>query len=85
MRRVRVWWRAPVTARERRWAMLAGALGGFWIGALLRMLCGPLPVDLLVIGGWALAAAALGIASGWRFPKATLCACLPFALLGGGD
>ena len=85
MRRLREWWRMPVTPRERRWALLIGAVGGFWIGALARMVLGPLPVGLQAIGTWALAAAALGVACGWRFPKATLCVCLPFALLGGGD
>ena len=85
MRRVREWWQAPVTPRERRWAMLIGAIGGFWIGALSRMVFGPLPVDLSVIAGWALGGAALGVACGRVLPKATLCVCLPFALLGGGD
>jgi hypothetical protein len=78
------WWRSPVTRKVRLQGSVVGGLGGFWYGVLGRLLIGPMPVDLSVIGVWALGSVIVGTIAGIAFPKATICICYPFSIFGGG-
>ena len=73
----KTWWHAPITRRDRALAVFVGILGGLWMGALVRVLLGPLPVSLAVIGEWSLAVSALNAVLGACFPKAVTCVCYP--------
>jgi len=80
--RALAWWRAPVTARDRVTGAVVGGMAGFWIGALGRIVVGPLPVGVAVVLLWG----ALGIAVGALFgrfrPKVTFVFLLPLAAFG---
>jgi len=76
------WWKAPVTARDRMSATVIGGMGGFWIGALGRILFGSLPVGVTVVLLWGTAGILAGAVFGRLRPKATLVFLLPFATFG---
>lgn len=77
------WYRAPATRKDRIVAAIIGAMGGFWIGLLGRMMLGSTPVSFSVLGWWALASAATGVVLGLLFPKTVTCVCFPFSTFGG--
>jgi hypothetical protein len=79
-----MWWRAPVTRRDRIAGVAVGAVGCFWIGVLGRIMLGTLPVSLAALGWWALGSIVVGIVVGALFPKATACLCFPFSAFGVG-
>jgi hypothetical protein len=76
------WWRAPPTRRDRVLGAIVGGLGCFWIGALGRLMVGPLPVSLTVVVSWAAGVASAGVVLGVLFPKTTTCICFPFSTFG---
>ena len=78
------WWRTPITRKVRLKGSVIGGFGCFWVGVLGRLLIGPMPVDLSVIGWWALGSLIAGIFAGLIFPKAVLCVFYPFSIFGGG-
>jgi hypothetical protein len=63
-------------------ATLIGGMGGFWIGALGRIMSGPLPVGANVVLLWGMAGIFAGAVFGRLRPKATLVFLLPFATFG---
>jgi hypothetical protein len=82
-RRFGTWWHAPTTRRDRMIGAVSGALGGFWIGCLCRLIIGPLPISLTVVLSWGLGAAFVTAILGVAFPKVVTCVCVPFATLPG--
>jgi len=80
--RALAWWRAPVTARERFYGALVGGAAGFWIGALGRVVVGPLPVRVAVILFWGVMGIAAGALLGRLRPRPTLVFLLPLATFG---
>ncbi len=82
LQRFFIWYRAPATRKDRIRAAIIGALGGFWIGLLGRILLGSLPVSFSVAGWWAMGSAATGLVLGLLFPKTVTCICYPFSIFG---
>jgi hypothetical protein len=80
--RALAWWRAPVTARDRVTGAVVGGMAGFWVGALGRIMAGPLPVGITVVLLWAAAGLAAGALFGRLRPKATFVFLLPLAAFG---
>ena len=79
------WWNAPNTNKDRYTAALVGAFGGFWIGALGRIMLGEMPVSISEVGLWALVGIILFSLLGVFFPKAILCICFLFSAFGVGN
>jgi hypothetical protein len=79
------WWNAPNTKKDRYIAAIVGAFGGFWIGALGRIMLGETPVLISDVGLWALVGIILFSLLGVFFPKAILCICFPFSVFGVGN
>ncbi|WP_457332764.1 hypothetical protein [Rhizobacter sp. P5_C2] len=79
------WWHAPVSRKDRLLGVTVGAIGCFWIACFGRGLLGPLPIDLGALAVWSICGAVAGVLLGTLFPKAVMCACLPFATFGGGS
>jgi hypothetical protein len=80
-----IWWRAPITLKDRVRGAVVGGIGCFWIGVLGRLIFGPSPVSLVALAWWALGSVAAGIALGILFPKATTCVAFPFSTFGVGS
>jgi hypothetical protein len=80
--RMLAWWRAPVTARDRATGAVVGGMAGFWIGALGRIVAGPLPVGFTAVLLWGVAGIAAGAIFGRLRPKAAFVFLLPFAAFG---
>jgi hypothetical protein len=80
--RFRTWWKTPATARDRKSGALVGGAAGFWVGALGRIMFGPLPVGVAVVLLWGMAGILAGAAFGRLRPKATLVFLLPLATFG---
>ena len=78
------WWSAPNTKKDRVSGAIIGSFGGFWLGALGRIMLGELPVSLSMVGLWALAGAVIFLLLGVAFPKAISCICYPFSTFGVG-
>jgi hypothetical protein len=75
--------RGPITRRHRIIGAVVGALGGFWIGCICRLIVGPLPIHWTVALGWSLLGALVAAVLGTLFPKVIFCVCFPFAVLPG--
>jgi hypothetical protein len=82
--RFRLWWHAPATTKDRVLGATIGGIGCFWIGALGRIIVGPLPVSVSIVGWWAAGGVAVGVVLGVLFPKVVACVCFPFSTFGGG-
>ncbi len=82
--RFRAWYRKPTTRRDRATGAVVGALAFFWLGVLGRLIFGPLPVSVGVLGWWALVSVLGGLAIGIAFPKQIAVFLFPFATFGGG-
>lgn len=82
LQRFLTWYRTPATRKDRVIAAIIGAMGGFWIGALGRIIFGAMPVSFSVVGWWALASAVTGVVLGLLFPKTITCVCYPFSTFG---
>jgi hypothetical protein len=65
--------------------MFIGGVGSFWISALGRIVIGPLPVSLSVVGWWALGGVVVGIIVGACFPKVVSTLIFPFSTIGIGN
>ncbi|MBA8884909.1 hypothetical protein [Dokdonella fugitiva] len=81
-KRVRTWWRAPATVRDRTSGMIVGGMAGFWIGALGRILVGQLPVGIGAVLLCGLAGIIAGAIFGRLCPKVALVLLLPLATFG---
>ena len=79
------WWNTPNTKKDRYAAAIVGAFGGFWIGALGRIMLGKLPVSIAEVGLWALGGIMLFSLLGVLFPKVISCICFPFSVFGVGN
>jgi len=79
------WWNTPATIRDRVVSGMIGGLGGFWIGLLGRLLLGPQPVDIVVLGGWVVGTMVFLSVLGVLFPKVIGTICYPFSLFGIGN
>ncbi len=77
-----VWWRSPVTPRDRFLGAVVGGFGFFWIGGLGRLIWGPGPVSMANLVWWALGFGVAGLAFGILFPKTTTCVAYPFSSFG---
>jgi hypothetical protein len=81
LERLKSWWHAPATLKDRLLGVVVGVFAGFWLGilslaALSPSSLQPVPFVCLVIAGCALA--------GLVFPKAATVVLLPFGVTGGG-
>lgn len=74
----KVWWRAPVTRRDRAFGVFIGLWTGLWMGALARAFLGPLPVSPGAIAQWSFATAAACTVLGAYFPKIVTSIGVPF-------
>lgn len=79
------WWRRPLRRRDRIGAVAIGAIGGFWVGLLGRLMLGPMPVSLATLGYWAIGSIVVGIILGVIFPRAVSVVLYPFSFLGVGS
>lgn len=79
------WWQRPVQTRDRVGAIAVGAFGGMWVGLLLRLFFGPMPVSLPTLGYWAIGGIAAGMLLGALFPRATTIVLFPFSTFGAGS
>lgn len=52
--RLQLWWRSPITRRERIRSACIGAVAGIWVGLLVCVLLTSEPVGLGELGIWAL-------------------------------
>ena len=78
------YWNRPVTYATRAKGALIGSVGGFWIFLLGRLMFGPMPISLTVLGYWIIAGIITGIILGIIFPRIISLALYPFTLLGIG-
>lgn len=80
------WWHRPMRARDRVSAFFIGGFGGFWMGLIGRLVFGPMPVALTVLGYWALGSAIACALLGVLFPRVVTVVLYPFTMLGfSGD
>jgi hypothetical protein len=79
-----VWWRAPITRRDRMIGAWIGAFAGFWLGFLGRIALGPMPVSGSTVLAWGAGASVCVAVLGIAFPKTVSIALFPFATFGPG-
>ena len=72
----------PITPADRVWAVIIGAIGGFWLGLITRLAFGPMPVSFEVLGYWMLGGVIVGTLLGGFFPRIVSIALYPFTFLG---
>lgn len=65
--------------------MVIGAVGGFWVSVLGRLLFGPMPVSFTVLVYWAIGGIIAGTILGAIFPRVVSVILYPFSLLGIGS
>jgi hypothetical protein len=80
--RFKLWWREPPTRRDRITGALIGAIWGFWVGILWRIILGPLPAPFSVVLLWGLGAIIFFAVIGAIFPKSVSIILLPFSIWG---
>jgi hypothetical protein len=78
------WWHRPIRTRDRVGAFFIGGFGGFWVGLLGRLMFGPLPVELGILGYWAVAGAIACAILGAVFPRVATVVLYPFSMFGLG-
>ena len=78
------WWQRPLRTRDKIGAVFIGAIGGFWISLLGRLMLGQMPVSFSVLLYWAIGGIIIGIILGALFPRTVSVLLYPFALLGIG-
>ena len=78
------WWRRPLRKRDRVGAVAIGAIGGFWVGLLGRLMLGSMPVSLSTLGYWAIGSVVVGVVLGVLFPRVVSVVLYPFSFLGVG-
>lgn len=74
------WWRRPLRKRDRISAIAIGAVGGFWVGVLGRLMVGSMPVPISTLGYWAAGSFVTGAILGVMFPRAVNIVLYPFSL-----
>jgi len=82
--RFRLWWRAPVTSKDRWAGAIIAAFAGFWIGVLLLVALGAFSSASTISAWWALSFVAPVAVLGYAFPKFATVFLLPFASINGG-
>ena len=77
----KVWWHKPAIAKDRITSTLIGAIGGFWIGLLVKgvLTHSPIPVSELVM--WGVYRAFLVGLLGILFPKIIGTMMYPFSMI----
>ena len=82
--RFHLWWRAPVTRKDRWAGALIGAFAAFWVGVLLLAGFGAFSKSSGGSAWWAVFLVLPGALFGYRFPKVATVLLFPFASIGGG-
>lgn len=82
--RLKAWWHAPTSAKDRVLGIAVGGMGGFWIGVLAFIAFGPSSISFTYLGLWVISSIALGIVAGAIFPKSVTIALFPLTFFGGG-
>jgi hypothetical protein len=80
----KLWWRAPVTRKDRRRGLVTGAIGGFWIGLFAGLFLIVPPAAITAFVPWLLGGAASGALLGLICPKQVLVLLFPLSTTGGG-
>ena len=71
--------------RDRVGAVVIGMIGGFWLGLLVRVFFGPMPVSFTALAFWAVGGVIVGAILGVIFPRVVSVILYPFAFLGIGS
>lgn len=79
------WINRPLKPADRVWAVIIGVIGGFWLGLIVRLAFGPMPVSFHVLGYWIAGGMVVGGVLGAFFPRVVSIALYPFTLLGFGS
>lgn len=78
------WWSRPLKLFNRVVAVLLGAFGCFWIALIGSLVFISGPVDVLVLGYWAVGGAIVGAIFGLLFPRVILVVLYPIAAITTG-
>lgn len=70
---------------DRVWAVIVGVIGGFWLGLIIRLAFGSMPVSFQVLGYWIIGGMIVGGILGILFPRIISIALYPFTLIGFGS
>ena len=81
----RVWWNRPLQTKDRLVAVFIGAIGGFWVCVLGRLIIGPMPVAFTTLGNRAIGGMIVGVILGIIFPKPVTVLLFPFSIFGIGS
>jgi hypothetical protein len=83
--RIRVWWKRPITRRDRVRSAGIGAMAGIWIGLLAFILSDGGPASLTELGIWVLfgAISCAGLAA--LFPRVLGIVLFPLSIFGIGN
>jgi hypothetical protein len=82
---IREWINRPMRPADRLWAIIIGLIGGFWLGLIVRLSFGPMPVSFQVLGYWIIGGMIVGGVLGYLFPRVVSIILYPFTLLGIGS
>ncbi len=82
---IKLWWKAPIRAKDRILGAVVGTLGGFWIGVIAWLMFGVVPAPLAAVIPWVIVAMAIAIILGIVFPKPVTVLLFPFSMFGIGS
>ncbi|MCR1828421.1 hypothetical protein NSA60_17340 [Pseudomonas oleovorans] len=85
LNRLQLWWRSPITRRERIRSACIGAVAGIWVGLLVCVLLTSEPVGLGELGIWALLGALVCAGLGALFPRVVGIILFPLSICGIGN
>lgn len=83
--RIGVWWRRPITRRERLRSACVGAMAGIWIGLFSFILIDSGPTSLAGIGIWILSGVIGSGGLAALFPRVLGVVLFPLSICGIGN
>ncbi|SHL42748.1 hypothetical protein [Phytopseudomonas punonensis] len=82
VRKILAWCQRPITRKDRLFAAVVGAIGGIWIGVIICVVLAIEPIELHVLGLWALSGSSICALLGAFFPRLASVLLFPLTLLG---